>query len=384
MQKTTVGWLTWELTHSTLWVGTIALCDFIAALVITPLAGALTDRSNPFKLLMLTQAMLIGLSLVLWLLIASESLSIWLLFIWAIIEAMVSGLNQPVRMVSIAYLASPGQMSQAIASNSLAGNLARIIGPALAGILMFNDQTAQVLLLNALSYVAMIIAVLLVRQQLNRCGSATRQHSIFSQMQQGVSYIKNTPGITNLLLLLLGFALLARPFTELMPALAGAVFEGGADTLAMLMSAQGIGALIGAAFLLRKRRPEHLPFLIIVASLGISLALTTLALTSSLSWALLVIAIAGLFHVTCNICMQTATQLICDPAMKGRVMSVYGLLFKAMPAIGAFSIALASTWLPLPWLLAGAAAIFGFLVLLYLTPLKDLRAILQSTDMTKP
>lgn len=375
MQKTAIGWLSWELTHSTLWVGTIALCDFIAALLITPLAGALTDRSNPYRLLIVTQSLLILLALLLWALLAEGLLTIGLLFVWVLVEAVINGLNQPVRMVAISLLATPGQMSQAIASNSLAANLARIAGPALAGLIMLKGETQQVLLLNALSFLAMIAAVLLVRRHLNRRAASSKE-PIHRQMREGFSYIRNTPGIARLLLLVLAFALLARPFTELMPALAGAVFAGGADSLALLMSAQGVGALLGATLLLKKRPPRHLPRLILLASLGIAAALLLLARVPSFSWALPVIAFAGLFHVTCNIGMQTTTQLLSDPAMKGRVMAVYGLLFRSMPSVGAFLLALLSQWLYLPWLLALAGGLFGLLVLVHSKPLLQLERLL--------
>lgn len=175
--------------------------------------------------------------------------------------------------------------------------------------------------------------------------------------------MRHSPVIANLFALTIAFALLARPFTELFPALAGAVFQGGPDTLSMMMSAQGVGALCGAVWLLRRGHHDRLAPLAVIASLGITAALIALAFVDSVRWVLVVIAAAGLFHVMCNIALQSMTQLYCEPTLRGRVMALYGLIFRAMPALGAFIIGVSSQWVPLPTLLGLGAALFGLFVL---------------------
>lgn len=363
MQKTAVGWLAWELTHSPAWVGAIALSDLIAALWVAPLAGAVTDRGNPFRLILLTQTLMIGLALLLWALTDSGMLNIWFLFGWAIIEASAQGFNQPVRMVVIGSLATPERMSQAIATNSIAVNLARSLGPALAGLVMLNGETSNVFLINSISYLALIFAIFWLRQQLDRPSYLSRSNPILSDVLSGFAYIRNSPEISTLFLLAIGFALLARPFVELFPAIVGEVFEGGPQILSMLMSAQGVGALLGAIWMLRAKPVNYLVRITFGAALGIAVTLILFSLTTNLYLVIFAITIAGIFHVLCNIGMQTMAQTMSDPSMKGRVMASYGLIFRAGPALGAFVIGSSAQWINLQWLLGATAATFGLLVI---------------------
>lgn len=366
MQKTAVGWLTWELTHSPAWVGAIAMSDLIAALWVAPLAGAVTDRSNPFRLILFTQTLLILLTLTLWAMTASGVLTIWLLLAWSIADASVQGFNQPVRMVVIGSLAPPAQMSQAIATNSIAVNLARSLGPAIAGLVMVAGHIEQVFLINAFSFIALVSVIVWVRRHINRPGLSPRTTHILHDIGSGFSYIRHTPVIAALFMLALGFALLARPFSELFPAIAGDILRGGPQTLSWLMSAQGFGALLGAIWMLKAKPADHLIKVTFGAAIGIAATLMIFSFTTQLEWVVLIIAIAGIFHVVCNIGMQTMAQTLSEPAMKGRVMALYGLIFRAGPALGAFIFGACAHWVNLQWLLGAAAAVFGVMVLIKL------------------
>lgn len=370
MQKTAVGWLAWDLTHSPAWVGAIALSDLIAALWVAPLAGAVTDRSNPFRLILLMQTLMVVLALVLWAITGSGLLNIWLLLIWAILEASAQGFNQPVRMVAIGSLATPARMSQAIATSSIAVNLARSIGPAIAGVIMVTGSVTYVFVINAASYVAMIGAILWLRPRLDRSGLSSRAAPILTDIRSGFSYIRHTPSIATLFLLAIGFAVLARPFIELFPAIAGQVLQGGPQTLSLLMSAQGIGALLGAVWMLRTTPAEFLVKITFGAALGIALTLVLFSLTTRMYLVVFAIGVAGIFHVVCNIGMQSMAQTMSEAAMKGRVMALYGIIFRAGPALGAFVIGAAAHWINLQWLLGAAAGLFGMLVMLNLRTIR--------------
>lgn len=362
MQKAGVGWLAWELTHSPAWVGAIALSDLFSALWVAPLAGAVTDRSNPFRLILVTQSLLIGLALVLGFVVWSGQLTIGLLFAWAVLEASVQGFNLPVRMVAIGSLARPESMSQAIATSSIAVSLARSVGPAIAGVVMVRGHVAGVFWINAVSYVAMIAAILWLRAPLDRPGLSPRNEPLLADVAAGMAYIRRTPRVATIFLLALGFAVLARPFVELFPAIAGDVLRGGPETLSMLMTAQGLGAFAGALFMLTPKPVDQTVRITFGAALGIALTLIVFSLTTQLPAVLLAIGVAGVFHVVCNIGMQTMAQTMSDPAMKGRVMSSYGLIFRAAPAIGATALGACAAWAPLQWLIGGAAAAFGLMV----------------------
>ncbi len=243
MQKAAVGWLAWDLTHSPAWVGAIALSDLIAALWVAPLAGAVADRSNPYRLIWTTQVLAMVNSCAIWGLVVSGVLSPWLLLAWAVIDATLQGFNQPARMIVTGALAPEGQVSRAIASNSIAANLARSLGPAIAGVVMIHSGVSDVFLINAISFIAIMAVLLHVRPWIDRPGFAVRSAPLTGDILLGFSYIRRTPEIATLFALAVSFSLLARPFTELFPALAGGTFGGGPGMLALFMTAQGTGAV---------------------------------------------------------------------------------------------------------------------------------------------
>lgn len=156
----------------------------------------------------------------------------------------------------------------------------------------------------------------------------------------GFRYIRMEPSIAMLFVLMISFSLLARPFTELFPALAGGSFGDGPQMLAMLMSAQGLGAFVGTSWMLRRHSTPALVRISYGAAFGIDLALIAFSFAGSAIFALPLIAIAGLLHVVCHIAMQSMAQSLSLPAMRGRVLALYTLIFRAAPALaGLFAIA---------------------------------------------
>ncbi|OBZ94555.1 hypothetical protein ADU59_15280 [Pararhizobium polonicum] len=358
MQKAAIGWLVWELTHSPAWVGAVALSDLIAAFWVAPLAGTVTDRSNPYRLIWLTQVLAMANSCLIWLLVVLGLVSPWLLLAWAVMDSTLQGFNQPARMMVTGALAPHGRVSQAIAANSIAANLARSIGPMVGGFIMVHSGVSDVFLINAVSFVAIMAVLVHVRPWIDRPGLAVRSVHFTGDIVSGFRYILRAPQVAMLFALTLSFSLLARPFTELFPALAGGTFKGGPDTLGLLMAAQGIGALFGAGWMLRKRAVGTLVRITFAAALGIAVSLILFSTTGTLALALPLIAFAGLFHVVCNIGMQTMAQTMSEPAMRGRVLALYTLVFRAGPALGAFLIGFAAHRFDLQILIGLAAGAF--------------------------
>ncbi|NMG67728.1 MFS transporter [Azoarcus indigens] len=361
-QKTGVGWLTWELTHSVAWVGTIAMADLIAALWVAPLAGAVADRSNPYRLFCLTQALTLLLALVLCAATATGAITIHGLLLFAVAESTLQGFNQPVRMLINGLLAPRERLSQAIAANSIAVAVARSVGPAAAGLAMYFGPVALVFALNALSFLAILGVIVHLRRWLDRPPLA-RGAALAGDVVEGFRYVLRTPEIAAVIFLALAFSLLARPFSELFPAFAGEVFGGGPEILSMLMSAQGLGALLGALLMLRGRDSQALARSVLVTGLGLAASLLAFTATPSLQVALPAMVAAGLFHVICNIAMQSLCQLQSAPALRGRVVALYGLIFRTGPAVGAFLITQAAHWAALSALVAGCALAYGALLI---------------------
>ncbi|MGI6246241.1 MAG: MFS transporter [Pseudochelatococcus sp.] len=363
MQKAAVGWLIWELTRSAAWVGAIALCDLVTAFWVAPLAGAATDRSNPYRLILSTQSASLASSLLLLAIVAADIATPWLLLAWAALNSSAQGFNQPVRMLVIGFIAPKGRTPQAIAANSMATNVARVVGPALGGIVMLHGGIEYAILLNALSFLPFMLVIVHIRRWISQPRAQVKDKPLLSDIASGFSYIRRTPEIALLFLLTATFAFMARPFTELFPAIAGETFGGGPEMLALLLTSQGVGALCGAGWMLRTRSPRALVITTFGAALGIAVALIAFALTSRPEYGLAAISFAGLFHVVCNIGMQSMVQTMSALHMRGRVLSLYGLFFRSGPAGGAFIIGVLAHWGSLQVLIGLFAAAFGVLVL---------------------
>jgi len=363
MQRMAIGWMAWDLTHSVAWVGAMALTELVAALWVGPLAGVMTDRSNPFRLSVATQSCAVVVALALYGASAMGVMTIWLLWLLALADSTWQGLNQPVRMTLVGFLAGREDMGRAVASNSIGFNVARAIGPMLAGIIIVQSDVANVFLVNIVTFIAMMAILIHLRPLTDRPAVAS-QSSISRDMVDGYRYIARTPTLAAVFLLLLSFSFLGRPFTELFPAIAGQMLDGGPGVLSMLMSAQGVGALVGGVWMLRRHSIPTIARATFLAGFGMAAALIVFTCLEGLRLSLLLIALAGLCHVICNIGMQSLAQLYSAPAFRGRTMALYGLIMRAGPAAGAALIGLGAQWFGLPLLIGVAAALCGMAVVL--------------------
>ena len=356
MQKTAMGWLAWDLTHSAAWVGALALMDLIALLWVAPLAGTVTDRRSPYRMFITTQCLLLVNAMGLCLLDASGFLNIGLLLAFALIESTLSGFNNPVRMTAISLLAVEGGTSKAIAMNSVSVATARSVGPAVAGALLASGGAAVVFAVNSLSYLAMIFVLRRLRTFIDHPPHG-EPRPLLAAITGGFAYAVRMPDIATALVLALVFGVLARPALELLPAFAGGVFHGGPRTLGLLLTFQSIGALAGAIFMMRRNGSKPLRPLMFATGLSLPVFIIAFCATRDLWIALPAMAATGVAHVVCNICMQSTIIQQADPAYRGRVLSIFSLLFRTGPAAGAFLIGVAAPYLGLRTLIAGAAAV---------------------------
>jgi len=361
MQRMSIGWIAWELTHSVGWVGAIALTELVAAICVAPLAGAITDRCNPYLLSITTQSTAVVVALTLFCATSSGSMTLWLLFVLALLDSTWQGMNLPVRMTVINLIASRGSMARAVASNAIGFNVARAVGPALAGLIIVQAGVAFVFLVTAASFAVMIAIVFYLQTSIDR-PIASSSATLAVDIVDGYKYVARTPTLAAIFMLLCAFSILGRPFTELFPAIAGEMFNGGPGVLSMLMSAQGVGALIAGFWMLRTRSNAAIVKTTFAAAFGMAGALLIFSYVESLAVGLLLMGVAGLCHVTCNVGMQSLAQLSAESAFRGRTMALYGLIVRAGTAASAAAIGLAAEWVGLQPLLGGAAALCALCV----------------------
>jgi len=362
MQRITVGWLTWQLTGSPLWLGIIAFADLFPAVVVGPLAGAIADRRNRLRLMQITQALSCIQAAILFVLSVTGVLDILALALLSLFLGTITALNQPARLALIPSLVEPRHLNSAIGINSVIFNLARFIGPAIAGVIIANGHVSWVFALNALSFAFFLF--ILLRLKLSTTSSPPREHKrFFTDLADGLSYAARHQRISEQLLLLIIIGIGARPIIELLPGLAAAVFQGGPQTLALLTSTFGAGAIVGGLWLAGRDTRGNLSDIVHVAAFVLAAALFLFVATPSLWVALPAVALIGLTMVITGAGIQTLLQLDVDADMRGRVLSLYGLIMRGGPAIGALSMGWLAEYFGLRLPLAGGAVIVALAAL---------------------
>lgn len=365
MQKVGIGWLTWELTHSAVWVGAITLGDLLAALLVTPLAGAVADRCNPYRFFQLAQVVSMIQATFLWGLAVTHYIDMTILMALTIVLSIIQGFSMPVGAGMVAKLATHERLAQAVASNAFAINIARAIGPALAGIAITHGNVGWVFAGNAISYF-LFLGFLYPLRFLLDVTPTKNGTQIVDEIVDGFKYVVGTPRIRLIFIILFVISLLLRPVIELLPAFAGGVLRGDAATLSILETTFGLGGVIGGfAMLWLSREKKILMRLIFYLAMIFCISVFTLAVSPSLSIVIPAIALVGISTTTCAIGIQSLVQLSCEHSLRGRILSLYQLVFRGMPPLGAFVIGLFTQWSSLTLLIA-FTAITAASMLLYL------------------
>ncbi len=363
MQRVAMGWLAWESTQSAAWVAAMSLGDLISGVLVAPWAGIATDGRNAYQLMRRVQLLCALQGVTVCILAATSRITIIGLLLLSVLLSIIEGLNQPSRMSVVSRLASRERLSQAVAANSMAFNLARSIGPALAAVAIIHVHVAVVFACDAASYLFFWHTLGRLRPLIDVPGES--HTDLPRDALSGVRFVRATPSLTVMFLYVISLSVLARPFAELYPAFAGRMQNGGPGTLAALTASQGLGALVGACWMLRGTPTPHLFRVTFRMALGLCASVILFTSSRSIMVAVPALLIAGFCHVSCTIGSQSLVQLITAPAYRGRVLALYGAIFRAAPPLGAFIIGLLATRWSLA-LLVGLAAAISALPLIWL------------------
>ncbi len=359
LQRVAVGWLAWTLTHSGTWLGLVSLADFLPVLVLSPFAGVLADRRDRVWIIRITQLCGCAQAGLLALLVATDTITIELLFTLVLLLGIASGIAQPARLALIPSLVDRDSLASALAINAIIFNSARFIGPAIAGVLIADIGTGAAFAGNALSYVAFQISLARLRG-LPPQPIAERQNAIRASIE-AYAYASRHKGIGPMLLLFAMTAIGTRGFIELFPGFADSVFGRGPQGLAMLTSTVGLGAICGGAWMVLRPAVAGLAGVVLSATLMMSLGILGFTATDQFYVALPCVFVAGAAMTITGTGAQTLIQAAVDSRMRGRVMALYGMIFRAGPALGAVLIGMASEHLGLRLPLAiGALLSCGF------------------------
>ncbi len=332
MQTVAQSWLVYRLTGSSLLLGSVAFVSQIPVFLIAPLGGTAADRHNRHRLIIGTQTASMLLAFVLAVLTLSGGVRVWHIFVLAALLGVVNAYDIPARQTFLVDMVGRDDLMNAIALNSSMFNGARIIGPAIAGILVAKIGEGWCFFANGVSYIAVIAGLLLMHVQ---AAGARRQGSALEHIIEGFRFVNRAKPIRALLLLLALVSLVGMPYAVLMPIFADQILHGGARGLGLLMGATGIGALIGAVTLAAKQDLKGLGKWVAVcsAAFGASLILFSLSRHFWMSAALL-IPVGGAMMVQMA-SSNTLIQAMVPDHLRGRVMAVYSMMFMGMAPFGA-------------------------------------------------
>jgi predicted MFS family arabinose efflux permease len=357
LERVAVGWLTWTLTHSGAWLGLISLADFLPVFFLAPFAGVLADRRDRVRTIRITQCIGCLQASLLAILVVSDAMTIEILFALVLMLGIASGVAQPSRLALIPTLVDRESLASALAINSVIFNLARFIGPALAGIVIAEIGIAAAFAANAVSYIAFQISLLNLRGLPPQL--AVGRQNVLRASVEAFSYACRHSGIGPMLLLFVVTTIGTRGFIELFPGFADRVFGRGPQGLAMLTSTVGLGAICGASWMVLRSAITGLANVVLVCTLIMSLAILAFAATDAFFLALPCVFVAGAMMTITGTGAQTLIQAAVDARMSGRVMALYGMIFRAGPAVGAVLMGTLSEYIGLRLALALGAILSG-------------------------
>lgn len=338
VHRIAVAWLAWEMTKSPFWVGMVAFADLAPAVVFSPFAGAIADRMDRVKLTMIAQSAIALQAATVGLLIVTGHLTIGLLLVLEMCSGIAASFAQPARQSLMPGLVPRADLPAAVACNSLCFNVARFIGPAIAGPLIAFGGVAPAVFLNSIAYLIATFTMPMLRVDAAQRRGHAPEGSVFAEMAAGFRYAGRHPGIGPLLTFAAVASVLMRGVQEILPPFVERLFDRGADGLAMLTASIGVGALISGLWVASRGQLTGTTRLAVGAVGAQALFTIGFVATGYFPLALACAMLMGAAGSVHGISTQTLVQNAADPAMRGRVLSLWGMIVRACPASGALAL----------------------------------------------
>jgi len=355
MTVTATSWLVYRLTGSSLMLGLVGFAGQSAAFLVSPLAGTFVDRLDRRKLLVATQTLSMLQSFTLAGLTLSGNVTIGMVIALLVFQGLVNAFDMPARQAFVAELVEKHDLSNAIALNSSMFNAAQFVGPWIAGAILAATGEGWVFLIDGFSYLAVMVALLAMRIAA-RPVRATAGERVLAQLREGLAYVHRSVPIRSIMGLLACTCLVGLPYKVLLPVFATEVLGGGPRTFGLLAGATGFGALIGALWLAGRKSVLGLGRMIPLAAVLFGGALIAFALSRSLWVSLPLLVVTGFGFIVQMASSNTVIQTIVEDSKRGRVMSLYVMVFFGMMPLGSLLFGAAAEWIGAPnTLLCGGA-----------------------------
>ena len=331
MQAVAQSWLVWTLTHSAFDLGLTAALQFVPVLLLATVGGVIADRFDKRKVLLVTQTAFTLQAAALWLIVATGAVQLWMVWALALTMGVINAADNPSRQSFAVEMVGRDDLTNAVGLNSVVVNASRLVGPAIAGLLIATAGLSWTFLINAVSFGAVIAALLAMRPaELHRGRPVARAKG---QIRAGLRYAWGKWELRVPLLMMAVIGTLAFNFTVILPLFAGDVFHRGGGTLGALTAAMGVGALAGALFTASRRRPSYRLLTVVVLLFGASII--AVAYAPSLSATFVLLVPLGAASVTFIATANSLLQLHSTAAMRGRVMALWAIVFLGSTPVGA-------------------------------------------------
>ena len=331
MQTIAQDWLVLKLTNSGFQLGLVSAMQFLPILILAPWGGIIADRFDKRKILFFTQTAFGLLALLLGITVLMGMVHIWMIYIFAGALGLVNSLDNPVRQSFVSEMVGKERIANAVSLFATLVSLTRAIGPAIAGLVIASTGLGLCFIINAISFIAVIIAFAMMRpSELHR--THMPEDNIKAKFTDGFKYVLSSPILFNTLLMMTIIGTLTYEFSVSLPLFAQNTFHGNAASYATLVTAIGLGSIVGGLLGANKQK-TNLKRLILMAFLfGISLLLV--ALMPTLYWAAIMLFFVGIFSINFISWGNSTMQMESNPSMRGQVMALWGMAFLGSTPIG--------------------------------------------------
>lgn len=363
MQQIAVSWLVYRMTNSIFLLGLVGFISQFPTFVISPFAGVWSDRMNKHRILIWTQILSMIQALTLAALVLTDSITVWQIIVLSFFIGCINAFDVPARQSFIIDMIEDRKdLGNAIALNSAMFNGTRFLGPFIAGILIVAVGEGICFMINGLSYIAVIAALL--GMQIVYIKKQIKNKSMLEELKEGYFYVFRDPKMKSILLLMALTSIMGIPFIVLMPAFAKDILQGGPHTLGFLMSSLGAGAMLGAFYLASKINVKGLRKNIPLAVFIFGLGIIGLSLSHSLGISLLLVFLAGFGIMIQVASSNTWLQTNVDDDKRGRMISFFAVSFLGMAPFGSLLAGSVAVYLGIPLTLftGGICCILGALV----------------------
>jgi len=350
MQTVAQSWLVYRMTNSAFLLGAVGFASQIPVFIMAPVGGIVADRNNRQRVVIATQTASMILAAILAALTLSGRVQVWQIMVLAAGLGVVNAFDIPARQAFLIDMVGREDLMNAIALNSSMFNGARIIGPAIAGILVASIGEGWCFFANAVSYIAVIAGLLLMR--ITHAAKLATKGSPLENVVEGFAFARNTGPIRVILLLLGLVSFVGMPYAVLMPVFADQILHGGARGLGILMGATGVGALLGAASLAARVGVKGLGKLIAICAGGFGISLILFSFSRIFWLSTLLLLPVGFFMMVQMASSNTLIQSMVPDRLRGRILAVYSMMFMGMAPFGALSAGAVAHHLGAPWTVA--------------------------------